>query len=175
MPYANPEQSRTHQRTYKRMMGAGDCQTPRAVKGVRTLSSSSRTLSSSSNPSPKKGPDPFNTANSRVDEMITIAAQTVSNLAARQDLLKAATAIRQQQTVAEAFMVPNIILDDEQKASIAGGEIAGKLDETFDQIANSTGESLESKLAWFQKNSLRVVLAFVVFALIGTVQRLILR
>ncbi len=72
-------------------------------------------------------------------------------------------------------MVPNIILDDEQKASIAGGEIAGKLEEIFDQIANSTGESLEAKLAWFQKNSLRVVLAFVVFALIGTVQRLILR
>ena len=117
----------------------------------------------------------YGVSNSRVDEMITIAAQTVSNLAARQDLLKAATAIRQQQTVAEAFMVPNIILDDEQKASIAGGEIAGKLEEIFDQIANSTGESLEAKLAWFQKISLRVVLAFVVFALIGTVQRLILR
>ncbi len=28
MPYANPEQSRTYQRTYKRMKRAGDCQTP---------------------------------------------------------------------------------------------------------------------------------------------------
>ncbi len=28
MPYANPEQSRTYQRTYKRMRRAGDCQTP---------------------------------------------------------------------------------------------------------------------------------------------------
>ena len=28
MPYADPEQSRTYQRTYKRMKRAGDCQTP---------------------------------------------------------------------------------------------------------------------------------------------------
>ena len=117
----------------------------------------------------------YGISNSPVDEMINIAAQTVSNLAARQELLKAATAIRQQQTVAEAFMQPNIILDYEQKASIAGGEVAGKLEEIFAQIANSTGESLESKLARFQKISLHVVTAFVVFALIGVVQSLILR
>ena len=77
--------------------------------------------------------------------------------------------------MSEAFMQPNIILDDEQKASITVGEVTGKFEEIFDHIANSTGESLESKLARVQRISLHVVAAFVVFALIGIVQSLIFR
>ena len=63
----------------------------------------------------------------RVDAMIRIAARTVTNHAARQDLLKAATAIEQQATISEAFHRVSLLSEDE-KATIDVGELSGSLD-----------------------------------------------
>ncbi len=117
----------------------------------------------------------YGISNRPVHEIVGSAAQTVSNLAARHELLKVATAIRQGLTVDEAFKQPEIILDQEQKASIAGGELSGKLEEVFDRLADTASALLETKLAWVQKISLRVITAFVAYALLSVIATLIFR
>lgn len=97
----------------------------------------------------------YGCSNAPVDRMITIAASSISNLAAREELNKAAEAIRNKETVSESFSHPDLLLDQDQKTSIAGGELAGKLEETFTRIADATEESLKRKLKLVERVSSR--------------------
>ncbi len=110
----------------------------------------------------------------RVDAMIHTAARTVTNHAAREDLLKAATAIKNQATISEAFRRVTLLNEDE-RATIDVGELSGSLERCFDQIADETESSMMAKLAFLQPLLTRLVMGAVVFSIIGTMMELILR
>ena len=106
--------------------------------------------------------------------MIHTAARTVTNHAAREDLLKAATAIKNQATISEAFRRVTLLNEDE-RATIDVGELSGSLERCFDQIADETESSMMAKLAFLQPLLTRLVMGAVVFSIIGTMMELILR
>ncbi|WP_186776118.1 type II secretion system F family protein [Rubripirellula reticaptiva] len=103
----------------------------------------------------------------RVEMMIQTAARTVSNEAARRDLLQAGVAIENGATIAEAFRQVKMLTDDE-KATIGVGEMSGVLERSFDQISNDTGSSMLSKLNIIQPILMRIVTAVVAMSIIGT-------
>lgn len=103
----------------------------------------------------------------RVEVMIQIAAKTVANEAARDDLLQAAAAIENGETIAEAFRRVERITDDE-KATIDAGEMSGALEQSFDQISNDTGLSMLTKINLIQPVLMRVVTALVTMSIVGT-------
>ncbi len=103
----------------------------------------------------------------RVEAMIRTAAETVSNHAARLDLLKAANAIEAGSTTTEAFRTVSLLSENE-KISIDVGEMSGTLELAFDQISEDTGASMIAKLNLLQPFLVRIVMALVVFSLATT-------
>ncbi|MEM8670740.1 MAG: type II secretion system F family protein [Planctomycetota bacterium] len=103
----------------------------------------------------------------RVELQIHTAAETVTNQAAKLDLLKAAQAIENHATVSEAFRKTRILTSDQQ-ASIEAGEMSGTLERAFDQLSTDTGDRMLSKLKLITPILLRIVMAIVVFSIIGT-------
>ena len=110
-----------------------------------------------------------------VDEVIKLAAGTVPNRAAREDLMRAATGIRRKMTVAEAFELPQTVLDQDEQNWIAGGELAGTLEETFDRLADTSAESLETQLRWFQAIATRMVMAVVALSILSVAMQFAMR
>lgn len=108
----------------------------------------------------------------RVEEMIQTAAKTISNEAARDDLLRASAEIENGGTIADAFRRVAMITDDE-KATISNGEMSGVLEQAFDQISNDTGRSMLAKLNFIRPILMRFVTAAVVMSTIGTILRLV--
>ena len=111
----------------------------------------------------------------RVEKVIELAAGTIPNLASREDLLRAADGVRRKLSVAEAFELPELVLDQNAKDWIAGGELAGKLEETFDHLADASAESLERKLKAFNAIATRLVTAVVAFSVISVVLQFVSR
>ncbi|TWU60555.1 Type II secretion system protein F [Rubripirellula tenax] len=109
----------------------------------------------------------------RVEMMIQTAAKTVSNEAARSDLLQAGSAIENGATIAEAFRRVKMLTDDE-KATIDVGEMSGVLERSFDQISNDTGSSMLAKLNIIQPILVRIVTAMVAMSIIGTAMGILL-
>ena len=108
----------------------------------------------------------------RVELMIQMAAKTVSNNAARIELLKAATAIEEGATIPDAFRRVGILTGDEQ-ATIEVGEMSGTLEKVFDQISDDLGASMIAKLKIIQPILVRIVMVFVVLSIIGAIFSLI--
>ena len=96
--------------------------------------------------------------------MVRTAAETVSNRAARADLLKAASAIEQQATVAEAFHRVTL-LTAEEKAAIDVAEMSGRLEDAFERISQETGEQMIAKLRIVEMVLVRIVTALVIFSI----------
>lgn len=109
----------------------------------------------------------------RVELQIRTAAETVSNRAAKTDLLKAATAIENQLSVAEAFRQVKVVNSD-QHATIEAGEMSGTLEKAFDQISTDTGDRMIGKVKLITPILVRIVMAIVVFSIIGTLFSLIM-
>ena len=103
----------------------------------------------------------------RVEQMVRTAAQTVSNHAARVELLKAAKAIEQQATIPEAFGRVTLLTPQEQSA-IEVAEMSGVLEEAFDRISNETGECMIAKLRIVEMVLVRIVTALVIFSIAMT-------
>jgi type II secretory pathway component PulF len=108
----------------------------------------------------------------RVEEMIQTAAKTVSNSAARIELMKAARAVEEKATIPDAFRRVSILTDDE-RATIEVGELSGKLEKAFDRISDDTGASMEAKLNFMQPLLVRIVMFAVVMSILGTMLSLI--
>ncbi len=100
----------------------------------------------------------------RVEVMIRTAAQTVSNNAARLELLKAAKAIEQQASIPDAFRRVSVLAPDEQ-ATIEVAEMSGTLEEAFDRISDETGARMIAKLKIVEMVLMRIVTALVVFSI----------
>ncbi len=110
----------------------------------------------------------------RVEAMIRTASKTVTNQAAREDLLKAASAIEQNATVGEAFHRVSLLSEDE-RGTIDVGELSGSLEDCFEQIADQAEASMMSKLAFLQPILTRLVTGIVAFSIITTMFALIAR
>jgi type II secretory pathway component PulF len=114
----------------------------------------------------------YSTGGMRVEAMIELAARAVTNVAVRDDLLRAARAIESGSTVAEAFAAPATLTED-QRTTIAAGEHAGKLDTAFATISRHTGESVQHRLKKFNEISFRIVTLAVTFSIAATLLSLI--
>lgn len=115
----------------------------------------------------------YSTGGMRVEAMIELAARAVTNAAVRNDLLRAARAIENGSTVAEAFTAPTTLTED-QRATIAAGEEAGKLDTALATISRLTGESVQHRLKAFNEIWFRVVTLAVTFSIAATLLSLIM-
>jgi len=115
----------------------------------------------------------YSTGGTRVEGMIRLAAWAVQNLVIREDLLRAAEVIESGGTITEAFAAPAAIAE-EHKAVIAAGDEGGKLEEAFATVSRLTAESVRHRLTMFNQIFYRVMLAAVVFSIIGTVFSLVM-
>lgn len=115
----------------------------------------------------------YSVSGQRVEVMIRTAAKTVTNNAARIDLLRAAKAIEEQASVEEAFRrVKN--LSEDQKATIGVGELSGTLEKAFNRISDETGASMVAKLNLIQPFLVRIVMMVVMFSIAGTILSLVI-
>ncbi|MFK8115198.1 MAG: type II secretion system F family protein [Rubripirellula sp.] len=106
----------------------------------------------------------YSVGGQRVEDMIETAAGTVSNNAARLELLKVARAIKQKHTITEAFGGLTVLTEDE-KLTIGGGETSGTLERAFDRISDDTGASMVAKLKLIQPFLVRIVMGAVMFSI----------
>jgi general secretion pathway protein F len=112
-------------------------------------------------------------AGHRVEKMIQLAAETVSNVAMRRDLLKTVAPIKRGASIADAFDAPSELTRG-QKDAIAAGDLAGKLEEALDRLSAEAGESLRAKLHAFQQVFFRIMMAIVVISILQTMYHLLL-
>ena len=99
----------------------------------------------------------------RVESMIRMAADTVSNRAARLDLTNAALAIEDQKTITEAFRRVEFLTAQTQ-STIEAAEISGTLENAFEQISEDAGTAMIAKLKYVQPILIRIVMALVLFS-----------
>jgi type II secretory pathway component PulF len=115
----------------------------------------------------------YSVGGQRVEVMIHTAADTVSNHAARLELLKAATAIEQGHTIPDAFRAVTLLTTGE-KGTIETGELSGTLEKAFDRISDETGASMIAKLKLIQPFLVRIVISAVVFSVCVTLLGLLM-
>lgn len=108
----------------------------------------------------------------RVESMIRLAAETVSNRAARMDLEKAAIAIENHQTIAEAFQKVRFLFAQTQ-ATIKTAELSGTLDQGFQHISDEAGTSMVMKLRWIQPILFRLVVVMVALSILSTLVKIL--
>jgi type II secretory pathway component PulF len=114
----------------------------------------------------------YSVSGHRVEEMVRMSAGTVSNHAARLELLKAATAIERDATITDAFHGLTILTWEEKK-TIASGELTGTLEQAFDRVSDETGASMLAKLNFIQPYLIRIVFSVVMFSILGTLLRVL--
>ena len=109
----------------------------------------------------------------RVESMIRLAAETVTNHAARTELEKAAIAIENHQTMAEAFQKV-WFLSAQTQTTIATAEHSGTLERGFQQISDEAGTSMVMKLRWIQPILFRLVILMVAISILSTLLKVAL-
>ena len=109
----------------------------------------------------------------RVEFMIRLAAETVNNRAARIDLEKAAIAIENQQTMAEAFRRVRF-LSAQTQTTITTAEHSGTLEQGFQHISDEAGTSMAMKLRWIQPILFRLVVLMVALSILSTLLKIVL-
>ncbi|MCG8652140.1 MAG: type II secretion system F family protein [Pirellulales bacterium] len=108
----------------------------------------------------------------RVEEMIRMAAKTVSNHAARLQLQRAATAIEDGATITEALGRVEMLSEGE-RTSIEVGEMSGKLETIFEQISDDAGAAVVAKVKVVEPLLVRLVSFFVIVSICYTLISLI--
>ena len=109
----------------------------------------------------------YSTGGLRVEGMIRLAAQSVNNSVLQADFLRAAAVIELGGTATEAFSAITS-LSSEQRAMIATGDEAGKLDTAFDTICRETAGAAIVLLRVFQVGYSRAVAVSVVASIVAT-------
>lgn len=109
----------------------------------------------------------------RVESMIRLAAETVTNHAARTELEKAAIAIENHQTMAEAFQKV-WFLSAQTQTTITTAEHSGTLERGFQQISDEAGTSMVMKLRWIQPILFRLVILMVAISILSTLLKVAL-
>ena len=116
----------------------------------------------------------YETGDGRVEAMIRTTAKTVTNHAARSELLGAAKAIERGSTISEAFTGVTLLTLDE-RGIIDVGDLSGSLEGAFNRIADESESRMMSRLAFLQPILNRIVMAFVAFSIVSTMASLVLR
>jgi type II secretory pathway component PulF len=109
----------------------------------------------------------------RVESMIQLATNTVSNRAAQLDLRKAALAIEDQSTITEAFRKVGFLTSQTQ-ATIESAESSGTLENGFRQISDDAGAAMIAKLKFIQPILIRIVMVLVIISTLATLLEIIL-
>ena len=109
----------------------------------------------------------------RVESMIRLAAETVTNRAARSELEKAAIAIENHQTMAEAFQKV-WFLSAQTQTTITTAEHSGTLERGFQQISDEAGTSMVMKLRWIQPILFRLVILMVAISILSALLKVAL-
>ena len=79
--------------------------------------------------------------------------------------MKAATAIEEQATIAEAFRKVDFLTNQSQ-ATIETSEISGTLENGFEQISQDAGAAMIAKLNYVQPILIRIVMVLVVVSIL---------
>ena len=111
-------------------------------------------------------------AGQRVEQMIRVAARTVSNLTLRADFDRVACRIEQGDSIAEAFDAA-VYLAPIQKQLIATGDLSGTLERSYQYIADDAASQLQRRLEFFQLWFVRVTLLVVVYSAVHTCAELV--
>ncbi len=112
-------------------------------------------------------------AGHRVEQMVRVAAKTVSNQLLHADLEEVATHIERGSTITEAFDEASY-LTPQQKQIIATGELSGTLERSYRLIANEAAEKLEARLALVHFWCVRIMIVFVALSVMQTLAGLIM-
>ena len=115
----------------------------------------------------------YATGEHRVESMIRMAAKTVSNRAARLDLMKAARAIENQATMTQAFRQVSLLTPQVQ-TTIETAELSGKLEIGFQRISHDAGSSMLTKLKFIQPILFRIVIVVVILSTLTTLLKIAL-
>ena len=108
----------------------------------------------------------------RVEFMIRLAAESVNNRAARMELEKAAVAIENRETMAEAFHSVTF-LPPQTQTTIKTSEVSGTLERGFRQISDDAGASMVMKLKWIQPILFRLVVVLVILSILSTLLKIL--
>lgn len=112
------------------------------------------------------------TAGHRVEQMIRIAASTVSNVVLRADFEQVAHHIEQGDAIPDAFRVSQY-LSPLQHELIATGDLSGTLESSYQRIAEEAATYLQERLQVFQTWFVRVTMLIVVYSAVHTAATLI--
>ena len=110
-------------------------------------------------------------AGHRVEQMIRVAARTVSNSTLRADFEQVARRIEQGDSIPEAFNVSMYVAPIQQQM-IATGDLSGTLEQSYERIADEAATQLQGRLELFQMWFVRVTLVIVVYSAVYTVATL---
>jgi len=116
----------------------------------------------------------YATGGRRVESMIRFAAQCVSNVAIRQDLLRAAAQIEQGETIPTAFDAARYVTSSEKEV-IASGDLSGTLEKAFERIAYETGEKLTFRMKIITTVVTRITMMLVTYSLLHVIMILVLK
>jgi type II secretory pathway component PulF len=112
------------------------------------------------------------TAGHRVEQMVRIASRTVNNQLLQADLEVVATVIERGGTITDGFDQAHY-LSPMQKQMIATGDLSGTLERSYEHIANEAGSTLQVRLDFIQRWSVRITLYLVVMSIVHTLYGLI--
>lgn len=107
----------------------------------------------------------YATGGRRVDAMIRLSARCVSNVAIRNDFLRAAAQIELGESLPQAFDATRYVTSSEKEV-IAAGDLSGTLEKAFERIAYETGEKLNMRMKVVTQVATRITLLMVVGSVI---------
>ncbi|MHB8903145.1 MAG: type II secretion system F family protein [Thermoguttaceae bacterium] len=114
----------------------------------------------------------YQTGGMAVVPMLRTACATVGNSVVRDELLAAMPHLQRGGTLAESLaQCPS--LTEDQKAVVAAGEEAGRLEDALATLCRQTSELLQIRLRALQAVYFRLIAAFVIFGTLLTLQGLL--
>lgn len=108
----------------------------------------------------------------RVENMLHIAASSVSNDHVKTDLLSSVQRIERGSNLTEALGRSTVLLSDEID-QVATGELAGKLESTCMRIAQALDDSLETRCKVMKDWASRVAMFMLMGSILSMVMRLV--
>jgi type II secretory pathway component PulF len=109
----------------------------------------------------------------RVEQMLRVATRAVTNVALKQDLLRAVPVIERGGTIARALAEPEAIAQD-YKTLVLVGEESGTLEEAFGRVATLSAEAVDTRLNIFTQLVHRLFMPVMVFSIAVTAGSLFL-
>jgi type II secretory pathway component PulF len=114
----------------------------------------------------------YRTSGTAVPQMVRTACSAVGNTIVRDEFLTAIPHLERGRTLSES-MANCVSLTHDQKAMIASGEQAGRIEEALGRLCRQTSESLQFRLQGFRAVYFRLITFFVVLGTAMTLRGLL--